>query len=122
VSAMAIAQDLDGTVSWKEFVYILSCNIEIIRAKLQTAFPRCSICVCIWYTLTNKERDFLPRDARCVLELHLGQGQKKPILKAKFIPSDQRLAMTLLAPSRTIAMFDRESDYGILSLVDSPHV
>ena len=98
-----------GSVVWTQHRDLLQCTAGQIKSKLDPAQPRCSICVCIWFGLTDAERSSLPAAAACELELQLDQVQNKPSLRAKFIDRDGHD----IVPSRLIAMYEKESDDGM---------
>jgi hypothetical protein len=110
--------DTDASVIWTQHVSKLRCTAGAIKSKLATISPRCSICVCIWFSLTVSERSRIPVSALCELELHLDKEQNRPSFRARFVDyNDQDVV-----PSRMIAMYDKESDDGMTEASTSDHL
>jgi hypothetical protein len=99
----------DGSVIWTQHVSKLRCTAGAIKSKIAAISPRCSICVCIWFSLTVSERSRIPLPAFCELELQLDKDQNRPILRTKFVDGNNQDVV----PSRIIAMYDKESDDGM---------
>jgi len=100
----------DGQVTWAKYSASLADNARCIESKVQRVTPRCSVCTCIWFSLTENERSKLRGSATCVLSLHVNDGENKPVLNVKFVDEREQD----LVPFRMIALFAKESDDGTI--------
>jgi hypothetical protein len=105
----------DDSIEWSRYSKTLHRNAADLEMSINQATPRCSICVCAWYSLTESERKSLSKKALPLLDLHFAPTQTKPTLRVKFVDED---GTNDEIPTRTVAIFDRESNNGMAYLGD----